>query len=381
MSALVIEEGAVAAVVVGGVAWAWLSAIGKEARHERSVLKERVRARRARYAAIEAAEDDPSFSPEMIERSVTEVVALADALWRHRGANMIGSRPDSALIRAWARSRQSWLGGGLTTRGKPAIDLLRVVNRDNEEEDRVTIRLRLRVHCRHPSLGLIATRYVRLDERWTLGRSGGRWVVLAMGGDPLGGPVLTAPLVPNPSFDTDRLREESLAELAKSEKVGADVDLGQLVDADEPPALALLDLSVVDGRFAPALVAATLARVLEAWEEAVTGSERPLEQLAGPKARAALLRAGPGRRLVMRDAVLKSWEPTGLHLSERPPSIEVAVEVEAVRYVVTDAGSYRAGNDTDAHRMALSWILELTDSDKAPWRLATSNNPAEAIPE
>lgn len=204
--------------------------------------------------------------------------------------------------------------------------------------------------------------------------------MLSMGGDPLAGPVLTAPLIPNRSFDTERLREESLAELANAQKVGDDVALSDLVGADEPPAFAHLDLSVRDSRFLPALIAAELAHLLEAWEEAVLGPEAPLEELASADARAALLRPGPGKRLIMRDAVLKSWKPTRLDLSRRPPVIEVTLDVEAVRYVMTDKGRRYAGNETDVRRMALTWTPELIDSARAPWRLAISNNPAEAIP-
>jgi hypothetical protein len=30
--------------------------------------------------------------------------------------------------------------------------------------------------------------------------------------------------------------------------------------------------------------------------------------------------------------------------------------------------------------MGLTWMLELTGQTAAPWRLASTNNPAEAIP-
>jgi hypothetical protein len=200
------------------------------------------------------------------------------------------------------------------------------------------------------------------------------------GGDPLAGPVLTAPLIPNRSFDTERLQEESLAELANAQKVGDDVALSDLVGADDPPAFALLDLSVRDSRFLPALIAAQLAHLVESWEEAVLGPEAPFEALASADARAALLRPRPGTRLVIRDAVLKSWSPTRLDLSQRRPAIEVTLEVDAVRYAVTDKGRHCAGNDTDVRRMVLEWTLELIDSARAPWHLAISNCPAEAIP-
>jgi hypothetical protein len=272
------------------------------------------------------------------------------------------------------------LGSGLNVVGTPSIELLRVVNRDDEAEDRVVVRVRVRVHCRHPREGLVATRRINLDERWTLGRSGSRWILLSMGGDPLAGPVLAAPLVRSRADDTERLREESLAELGDAQKVGDDVELGDLVDKDEPPALALLDLSILDGRFLPALIAAQLAHLLDAWEEAVSGSEAPFKERASTQARSALLRPGRGTHLVIQDVVLKSWEPTSLDLSRRPPAIEVTLEVDAIRYVANGRGRGRAGNEKEPRRMVLQWCLELTDSARAPWRLITSNNPAESIP-
>jgi predicted lipid-binding transport protein (Tim44 family) len=112
----------------------------------------------------------------------------------------------------------------------------------------------------------------------------------------------------------------------------------------------------------------------------VVGSEAPREELASAEARAAFLRPSGGTRLVVRDAVLKSWEATRLELSRDPPAVEVKLDVEAVRYVVRDSGSAVAGNHTDVRPMAVTWVLELTNSARAPWRLATSSNPAKAIP-
>jgi hypothetical protein len=379
VSAIVVGEVAVGVVLFGGLGAVWLSGLRGVARHERALLKEHARATRAHFAAVEAAEDDASFSPEAIEQSVAEIVALGNGLWHTGAFGTMDGHPDAGLVRAWARSWQSRLGTGLEAVGQPSIDLLRVVNRDDEEEDRVVVRVRQRIHCKYPRVGAIGPHHVHADERWTFGRSGGRWALLSIGGDPLAGPLLTASLIPTPSSDTERLREESLAELASAQKVGDDVALSELVSPDEPPAFALLDLSVVDSRFGTPLIAAELAHLLEAWEGAVTGSEGPFEELASDDARAALLRPSGGTRLIVRDAVLKSWEATRLDLSRDPPAIELTLDVEAVRYVVRDNGSHVAGNRTDARGMALTWVLELTLSTRAPWRLATSNNPAEAI--
>lgn len=379
MSLVGIAALAIAIGVAGCFAFYWLLVVASGVRHELAVRRRHVRADRAYYAAIEAAEDEPAFAPDAIRQAIEQMVALADQVWRAQSFADLEDRPDAGLIRAWARARESWLGGALRVRGTPYVELLRVVNRAGESEDRVVARVRIRVRRRRPRLDLSAAPRVRLDERWTLGRYDGEWVLLSVEGAALAGPILTAPLIPTAAHDTARLQEESLAELASAQAVPA-VSPSELVAADAPPAFALLDLSVVDGRYLPVLVAAQLAHLVEAWEEAVTGSPEPLAALTTDDALTALLRPGPGKRLVIRDATLKSWEPVRLELSAQPPMIVVRVEIEAARYVVTDDGAHRAGNDNESRSIILIWRLELTDAIRTPWRLVGTTNPAHGIP-
>src|ERR1700722_4550342 len=137
MSLPAVEDVAAGVVLLSVAAAGWISVLRGVARRERAVLKEHARAIRAHYAAIEASEDKPSYSPEAIEHSVIEVVEIANDLWRNEAMPSPPVRPDARLIRAWAKSCESRLGKGLEAVGKPAIDLLSVVNRDNEEEDRI----------------------------------------------------------------------------------------------------------------------------------------------------------------------------------------------------------------------------------------------------
>ena len=65
-----------AVAVLGTVAAAWIAMARRGVRREHAVLREHARAHRAHYAAIEAAEDNPSFSPEAVKQFVTEIVAL-----------------------------------------------------------------------------------------------------------------------------------------------------------------------------------------------------------------------------------------------------------------------------------------------------------------
>ena len=81
-SAVNVAEVVGAVGVAAVLAASWVALVGSKALRERARLREHARASRAYYAAIEAAEDDPSFSPEVIEKSVAEVVTLVDRLWR-----------------------------------------------------------------------------------------------------------------------------------------------------------------------------------------------------------------------------------------------------------------------------------------------------------
>lgn len=66
-------EAAGGAALFSGVAYCWISVVGGAARRERARLKAHDRAHRAHYAAVEAAEDDPSFSPLMSVKDPTWV--------------------------------------------------------------------------------------------------------------------------------------------------------------------------------------------------------------------------------------------------------------------------------------------------------------------
>ena len=156
-------------VLFGALTAYWAVSVRGLARHERAVLRARRRAVRAHYAAIEAAEDDPIFSPEVVELYVAEVLAFANALWRGEDRSHLSDRSDAGLIRAWARARQRWLGDGLEVVGGPSVDLLSVINREGVQEDRVVARVRSKIHCQHPKGGAFGEHHVHLDERWTLG--------------------------------------------------------------------------------------------------------------------------------------------------------------------------------------------------------------------
>jgi hypothetical protein len=375
----VAAEVAGAVILIGGLGAYWFVAIRGAASHERAVHKERRRATRTHYAAIEAAEDDADFAPEVIGAAVAEIVGFATEIWNAdaSGGSPPPIRSDGEVVRTWARAWELRLGGRLWVHGDPSVDIVRLVNRHDEAEDRAILRVRMHIRCDHPRAG---QRHAHSDERWTLGHAEGCWVLLAVTADPLADSILSTTLVVDPAADTERLSEESLAELSMATPTPAGVALSDLVAPDEDPSLALSELSVVDPRFTPDLLDAALHHLVEVWETAVAGSEKPLAERANTEVCDALLRPGANANLVVRDLVLGSWAVTRLHLDRTPPAVDVELHVTAVRYVMRFESAMRAGSNTERHEIRLEWTLELGDSIEVPWRLVATNSPAADIP-
>jgi hypothetical protein len=371
----IIGGGAVLATV--GIAWL---ALARDAmRRWRSERWATRRARQAEAASIEASLELEAFAPEKVREAVHEILALATAVWTGTDEPILESRADAGVIRAWALSHGSDTGTHVD--GRPRVDLLRVVNRAGETEDRVSVRVRGRVHQHHASTPL-GPHTVRFDERWTLGRDGEGWELLEFDADPLASELLRAQVIPAEWADQERLGERSLAELAHDDHPG--VLVSELADDDVPPYGQLLDLSVVDGRFVPLFVQSTLRHLIDAWEQATIASDEGLSLRVSPEAYDQLLHPRGGNvptRLVLRDATLRAWKPTGVEVRPDPARIVIFLRVSAVRYLINTAdGTHLAGSLEYHHEIRLHWTLELTESAEVPWRLVASSNPATDMP-
>jgi hypothetical protein len=330
---------AVALLITFGVVW--VRSVISGGRRGRLRLMARRRAPRARLAAVEAALDDPAFAPERIEGAVAEILPQV-------------------------------LGNTGRVEGRPRIDILGVVNREGETEDRVVVRVRAHVARSQPAAGL--PRVFQIDERWTLVHHGMRWRVSADTGDPLAASLLSSPLVAGPQDDTGRLREASLEELTEPHRQGADAP-GQLADPTAPPPQRLRDLAVADDRFDPLLIEAAIGHIVQAWEASSDGGDAPLLAVATGAGAHALNFPAPGTsRRRIRDATLRRWEVTGLDADATPPRVEVRVRIKAA--VWTDAAVLSAGDAPAARRLELVWTLELDDATHPHprWRLASSTN-------
>jgi predicted lipid-binding transport protein (Tim44 family) len=356
--------------ILAVIGWTFVRSTLDTERRARLRLRARRRAPRAERAALEAALDDPVFSPELVHDSVKTILEMAQSVWQGGETAALRRRRDLVLIRSWAKNRAKWLGGNPRLVGAPKVDILQVVNRESESEDRVITRVRFRVD-RGPGLP-VGGRRVHLDERWTLSHRRGEWSLVSVAGDPLAGPALSAPLITSPSADTERLGEASLRELA-GESSGSSIALADLVDTGAPPEQQLRELSVIDDRFSPLLLAATLTHIVEAWEEASDGSEAPLREVATKQAaRSLFYPGGPGGRQFIRDAKLEHWKAVRVDLKKLRPSVTVAVNLKAACF--RSDGRKVSGDDRKRRELDLVWTLELAEGDghEPRWRLALS---------
>lgn len=379
---LSVEEIAAGAGVLALGAVGWLSVARAGVARRRAEFREHRRARRAQAAAVEASMDEDAFAPEVVAQVVDEIVTFASAVWRVPETRA-DRRADASVILSWAQSVTASLGPQLRVLGSPSVDFLRVVNRPGEAEDRIVLRVRLRVR-RGGQLRFGEPRKVTIDERWTLGRTAGSWVLLSIDADPLGRQALERPLVAVAWEDQDRLREQSLAELGSADASAAPVDFQGVVSPDRPVSEQLRELSQLDGRFDRDLLDLTITHLVEAWEEAGTGSAEPLLAVASTGTCRLLLHPparDPRRRLILQDAAVERWVATKLSLASYPPRLGLEVTVSAVRYIVaSDTGAHVSGSVEIRHRMQLDWTLTLADGSATPWQLTDTSNPAEGLP-
>ncbi|HEY1508603.1 MAG TPA: hypothetical protein VGF93_06355 [Solirubrobacteraceae bacterium] len=370
---------AVVVLVVVGATFV-RSALGVERRAQLR-MRARRRSKSAELAAVEASLDDAAFSPETIRASVKTIVTLGAAACDGAEPSELRSRPDAGLIRAWGASVRERYGEFVEIHRDPAVHVLRVVNRERRHEDRVIARVRVTL-ARDPDRSrnmpgdrtLLAARTVHVEERWTLGRGRHDWLLVSLSGDPLSSAVMAAPQITSPADDDERLREASLRELGAT-GAARGADAGELTDRDAPPARQLQDLSVVDDRFEPALLEATIKHILDAWELSADGSTRTFAELATKNAiRSLHYPGGPGGHRYVRDVSLSHWEVAGLNPAPERPTVQVAIEIKAA--TSRSDGKRLSGSDRRRRRLHLLWTLKLEadDAGEPRWRLAASEN-------
>jgi hypothetical protein len=376
--------GSTLAEVGGATAWGCLVlgtwfVVARERVNRRRVERQgNERAREAEAAAVEASLTDAVFAPDEVRAAVSALLNRAVQVWDGEAESTCEGE---VLIERWAESLAAWLGEGVHLIRKPSVDLLQVINRPGETEDRVVVRLRLSLRGAHRTSG--QQRDTRIEQRWTLARKHQAWTLGAIDADPLSPSILSQGSIPADWADRERLRETSFAELADADSVDPRTDLSGLVSPDAMPAQQLIELAQIDGRFNPDLIESRIAHIVDAWEQACTGSHSPLAALTSPAALNRLLylsRRNGKDRLVVRDTVLTRWTPEMIDPSSKSPRIDISLTVSAVRYLATANGRHLQGSREARHLIHLKWTLTLDRAQPSGWQLTKTTSPAEALP-
>ncbi|MEA2156293.1 MAG: hypothetical protein QOE11_2433 [Solirubrobacteraceae bacterium] len=350
----------------------------------RSLLKGRGRSRpdrdtAVRLAAVEAAEDDPLFASELVrERAAALFVAIQQA-WSVDDVAALRRLVGPELMVEWEARLADFRRKGWRNRvdvlDGPQVRYVGVTNRAGDAEDRAVVQLtaKLRdvvVDRRGRELPSDEGEVARVSEYWTLGKRGGEWIVVSIEQDREGAHHLSAPLIAAPESDRARLRAEAVMEIGsadgvRSEEVAELLSPGFSGDARA----AALDLSLVDGRFAPDVLATAIGEVVEAWGQAVDGSDEPLASLTTQRGLEALLYPTASRhdRLVIRGQAIEASTIVDVTPGP-PPQVRLQLDVTGVQYVEDrNTTEVLAGSKRRPSTTRQVWTLRLTDDPRRPW--------------
>ena len=291
--------------------------------------RRRRRQQRVELAAQEAAEDDHEFAPEVVHAEAEQLFRAVQKAWSEDDRDAIKHLAGPELAREWSRrladfDRRGWRNV-VTIDGPVEVEYVGLAHRGSEQDDHVVVWISARLRdvvvdergrtiTREESFGEVS----RMSEYWTLGKRDGLWVVVSIEQEREGRHELSEPIIATPWSDTERLQEESLAEQAAEEKPAEGFTVADVANPEFSGSAraAALDLSLVDGRFAPDLLAAEVERAVAAWAEAIDGDRGELAELASPDALRDLLHPGdpaeqPAWSFADRtSASFRSWRST-----------------------------------------------------------------------
>jgi predicted lipid-binding transport protein (Tim44 family) len=380
----------------GGPWWLWaLIAVGVlfffvigVITERRLRAKRRERVRRTVTVSAEAAEDDAWFEAGAVEQAAAALFRDTQQAWHDRDRKRLRALVGDDLMVEWERrlddfDKKGWHNIVEVKKG-PQVEYVGLVNREDDTDDRVIVRLEAEVRdCVSVEGGAImkkdgaSSEIVSLAEYWTLSRHEDRWIVVSIEQDAEGAHHLDAPLVPSPWSDEQGLKDETALERA-----AGDAPLGtttaELADVDYAgdARKQALDLSLVDERFAPHVLEAAARTAMSAWAEAVDGDDAKLRALAGDEAVHALLYGGDAQartRLVVRGPRLNALRIAALDPDAEPATLTVEADVTGRRYVEDrDTLELVSGSRDSETSFTERWTLRLDGTGEVPWRIAAA---------
>jgi predicted lipid-binding transport protein (Tim44 family) len=348
------------------------------------------RQRRVELASAEAADDDPMFEKERVRASAEELFVSAQRAWDDRDDERLAQLLSPDLLREWRRrlmdfERKRW-HNRVKVREIRSIEYVGLTNREADRDDRVTVRIDaiLDDYVEGPNgMRLQSTESnsttSRVQEYWTLGKRDGRWIVASIEQDAEGRHVLDEEVVASPWSDDTRMQDASLLEVAAIDKLPEGVSSAEVASVGYAGngRAAALDLSLVDGRWSPDVLEASVRRAVAAWAEAVDGADADLLDVATPAAARNLLHPGDASeqtRLVIRGPQVRRLTIAALDPAVTPPTMTVEVEVNGRRYIEDrDTAEVLSGSKAKAVTTTERWTLALAGPDDRPWQVVDAS--------
>lgn len=350
----------------------------------------RIRRRDARVstASAEAAEDDGYFAAEALKRDAAALFTQIQEAWTAKDRARLSRMVGADLMKEWSLrlddfDRKGWHNVVKVLSG-PTVKYMGLVNREDDSEDRVVVRVeaRLEDYVQMAGGGRLNSNESNsstrdLEEWWTLGRNGDGWMLLSIEGDDEGMHHLQSDVVTTPWNDVQRIQDQSLVEGAVADKVAEGFAVAEVADLDfdGDARAAALDLSLADARFAPDVLEAAARRAVAGWAEAVDGDDRQLEAVAMPAAMREMLHPGDPTattRLVVRGPRIGQVRITALDAAQDPPIMRIEVDVTGTRYLQhRDTAAVVSGSDARETSFTERWTMALNGPDDQPWRIVS----------
>jgi predicted lipid-binding transport protein (Tim44 family) len=368
---------------------AWWAARPRSGRAARRRVAQRQR--KVELAAAEAAEDDPAFAPEVVRGEAVRLFTQVQSAWDAANRIRLRSLVEPELLAEWERRLDDFARRGWRNRvqpiGDPKVEYVGLTRRGGDEQDRVVVRIeaRLRDYVEDLSGNHIRragrmTETTRAREYWTLARRGTHWVLVSIEQGAEGEHALKETVAATPWSDEQSLRDQALVEGAVADAVPAGTSVAEVADVgyQGDARAAALDLSLADGRFAPAVLEVAARRAVAAWADAVDGNDKGLLACARTDAAYALLHPDGGRtRLVVRGPEVRQIRIVALDAAATPPTMTIDVELAGRRYLEDrDTAAVVSGSQTRVVTFTEHWTLALEGPDEQPWQIAQVGAPA-----
>jgi predicted lipid-binding transport protein (Tim44 family) len=341
---------------------------------------------RVRTAAAEAAADDAAFDAASITAGTAALFGAIQHAWDQRDDRALQTMVGDDLLVEWRLRMQDFAARGWHNRVRvlrgPEVLYVGIDNKAADADDRAIVHIEATLEdFVETDDGMRIMRsedddsVVTLSEYWTLAKRDGAWILLSIEQDREGAHHLDAPIIASPWADDVRLRDAAIVEAAVADKALEGTSTAELVDVNlaADARTQAMDLSLVDGRFAPDVLAAAARRAVAAWAEAVDGPDAALKAVASAEAIEQLLYPsadGHNARLVVRGPRIEAITIERLAAEPAPARMSVALKVRGRRYLENrDTAAVIAGDKDREVKFSESWTLALDGSDEVPWRL------------